>query len=286
MLNSVDTKNPAAVAVFVKRIFNELYPGAAHTLLDRGFVEIIKLFTGEHPGYLPIDLGYHNLEHTLQATVCLTFILEGAHKAGEDRQLSARQFELAIVAVLLHDTGYLKIRSDQQGTGAKYTLTHVLRSCAFAASYLPTIGAEEYEIADILSAINCTGPTNEIGRLTFHTAADKFVGCALATADYLGQMADPNYPRKLGVLFNEFRESDDFVNMPAAKRMFKSEEELTRRTPDFWEKFVWPRLNHQLDKVYHYLERPYPGGKNEYLDAISRNIAIVRERLAAESNAR
>lgn len=281
MLNSVDTKNPPAVAAFVRQVFDGLFPGAPRTLLDRAFDEIIALFTGRHPGYLPIDLGYHNLEHTLQATVCLAYILQGAHQAGEDRHLTPRQFELAIVAALLHDTGYLKIRSDESGTGAKYTLTHVLRSCAFAASYLPTIGAEEHEIAGILGAINCTGPTNEIGRLTFHSIADRFVGCALATADYLGQMADPSYPDKLGVLFNEFQESDNFVNMPTAKRLFKTPEELTRKTPDFWAKFVQPRLENQLDKVYRYLARPFPGGPNEYLEAVEKNIATVRERLAA-----
>jgi hypothetical protein len=281
MLNTVDTKSPASVAAFVRRKFGELFPGAQLTLVDRAFAEIEEMYTGRHPGYLPIDLGYHNLEHTLQATVCITFILEGAHQAGEDRQLTARQFELAVIAALLHDTGYLKHRFDTSGTGAKYTLTHVLRSCAFAASYLPTIGVEEHEIAGVLGAINCTGPAHEIGRLTFNTPTDRFIGCALATADYLGQMADPVYADKLTVLYGEFLESDNFVNKPFAKRLFKSAEDLTQKTPDFWVKFVRPRLDNQLDKVYRYLARPFPDGRNEYLEAVEQNIATIRERLTA-----
>ena len=283
MLNSVDTKSTSAVAKHTRAIFDGLFPGAKITLLNQAFADIEQLYTGHHPGYLPIDLGYHNLEHTLQATVCLTFLLQGAHLSGESHDLTPRQFELAIVTALLHDTGYLKIRSDESGTGAKYTLTHVLRSCAFAASYLPTIGSEAHEIGGVLSAINCTGPTNEIGRLTFNSPVDRFIGCAVATADYLGQMAAPDYPDKLRVLYDEFLESDNFLAMPAAKRMFKSSEDLTQKTPDFWMKFIQPRLDLQLDKAYRYLARPFPDGPNEYLLAIEKNIAVVRQRLAAKA---
>lgn len=283
MLNSVDTKNTSAVAGLTRRVFHELFPGAQLVLLNQAFDDIDKLFAGRHPGYLPIDLGYHNLEHTMQATVCLTYLLQGAHLSGEGHELSPRQFELAIITALLHDTGYLKIRSDESGTGAKYTLTHVLRSCAFAATYLPTIGTEEHEIAGVLSAINCTGPTNEIGRLSFSNPTDRFIGCAVATADYLGQMAAPDYPDKLEVLYSEFLESDNFLAMPQAKRIFKSPEDLTRKTPDFWEKFIRPRLDLQLEKTYRYLSRPFPHGPNAYLNAIERNIAIVRQRLAGST---
>lgn len=284
MLNSVDTKNAAAVASFARRVFHELFPDAKIELLNQAFDDIEKLFTGKHPGYLPVDLGYHNLEHTMQATVCLIFLLEGAQRSGAVPPLTPRQFELAILTALLHDTGYLKIRSDVSGTGAKYTLTHVLRSCAFSASYLPTIGIEEHEINGVLGAINCTGPTNEIGRLHFNNPTDRFIGCALATADYLGQMAAADYPDKLDVLYAEFLESDNFLGMPEARRMFKSPQDLTRKTPDFWAKFIRPRLVTQLDSAYKFLARPYPDGRNEYVEAVEKNIELVRERIAASAS--
>jgi len=59
-------------------------------------------------------------------------LIDGWHHAKATPLLSVRDFELAMAAVLLHDTGYLKLRSDREGTGAKYTLVHVhpqLRLC-------------------------------------------------------------------------------------------------------------------------------------------------------------
>ena len=277
MLPPVDTKNPAAVAALARQTFQRLFPGAVSTLLEPAFHGIELLFTGKHPDYQAIDLRYHDFEHTLQAVVCITVLLECAQRSGEVEPLSPRQFELAIAAALLHDAGYLKSRSDADGTGAKYTLTHVLRSCAFAASYLPTLGVNEHEIASVLSAINCTGPNNEIGRLQFDHPIDCFIGCALATADLLGQMSAPDYPQKLEVLFGEFHESDNFVAMPRDRRRFKSPQDLVLKTPYFWTKVIRPRLDSEFRKVYRFLAVPYPDGPNAYLDAVERNIAIVRE---------
>lgn len=283
MLPPVDTKNPAAVALLARNIFLQLFPGASPTLLDRAFQDIELLFSGRHPDYQAIDLRYHDFEHTLQATVCLTFLLEGAQQSGESGQLTARQFELAIAAALLHDSGYLKARSDESGTGAKYTLTHVLRSCAFAASYLPTLGVNEKEIARVLSAINCTGPNNEIGRLQFDDPTECLIGCSLATADLLGQMAAADYPDKLEVLYGEFLESDNFVAMPRERRRFKSPQDLVLKTPYFWAKVIRPRLDTDFKAVYRFLARPYPAGPNAYLDGVERNIAIVRQRTDAKA---
>jgi hypothetical protein len=276
LMPPVDTKNPSAVTTLVRTIFLGLFPGAIPTFLDRAFQEVELLFAGRHPGYQAIDLRYHDFEHTLQATVCLALLLEGAQQSGEIEKLTPRQYELAIAAALLHDSGYLKVRTDEGGTGAKYTLTHVLRSCAFAASYLPTLGVNEKEIAGVLGAINCTGANNEIGRLKFDDPTDVFIGCALATADLLGQMAAPDYPHKLEVLYGEFRESDEFVAVPRDRRRFKSPQDLVLKTPHFWTQVIRPRLDQDFKAVYRFLARPYPGGPNEYLDAVERNIAIVR----------
>ena len=45
-------------------------------------------------------------------------------------------FEFGMLAILMHDTGYLKKRGDNEGTGAKYTLTHVDRSIQFAGELM------------------------------------------------------------------------------------------------------------------------------------------------------
>ena len=278
---TVDTRSPAAVAGFVLGVFSDLFPGASRTWIERVFADTESVFTGNHPAYAANDLQYHDFEHTLQATVCLVHLLAGRHHAGAEPRASASQFELTVVAVLLHDTGYLKLRADTAGSGAKYTFCHVLRSCAFAASYLPTIGANPDEIEAVIGAINCTGPSNQIGRLEFRDPVEQVLGCALATADYLGQLAAPDYPEKLEKLFAEFEESETFVNVPPSERAFKSPQHLIEQTPKFWERFVLPRLEDDFKGVYRYLATPYPEGPNPYMLAATRNIAAIKSRISA-----
>jgi len=274
----VDTKNGRAVEKFVEGKFVEMYPGASLAWLKRIFRDMQILFEGKHPDYAAVDIGYHDFEHTLQATVCITLVLEGRHIAGVEPLVSARQFELAVASVLLHDAGYLKLRSDKEGTCAKYTFCHVLRSCAFAASYLPALGTTTTEVEAVLGAINCTGPTKEISRLHFREPVDRIIGCALATADYLGQMAAADYPDELEILYNEFRESDDYIHQPESQRMFKSAAELQARTPLFWKKFVRAKLESDFQALYRFLARPYPNGPNPYIEAVEKNIAIIEAR--------
>jgi hypothetical protein len=280
MLPKVDFDNPNAVAEFVRARFGELFPTSSPALLQRLFGDVEDMFAGRDPAYAPIDLKYHNLRHTLMATVCMALILEGKCASDGDRGMGPRDFELAIAAVLLHDSGYLKLKNDTQGTGAKYTYCHILRSCAFAASYLPLVGATDVEIESVLSAINCTGPNSEIGRLLFRNAISRVVGCALATADYLAQLSDPLYPDKLGELYAEFCESDDFAHVPQEMRAFKSEEDLVCRTPGFWVHFVKPKLETDYEAVYRYLEKPLGSGRNGYIAAAEQNFAKIGRRIS------
>lgn len=279
MFPPVDTKNAHATAEFVQGRFTAMYPGAPQ-LLGTLFCDVVQLFSGEHPDYAAVDIRYHDLEHTLQATVCLALLFEGYQKAGAAPALTPRHFELGMAGVLLHDAGYLRLRSDRAGTGAKYTFCHVLRSCAFAASYLPTLGVDEVEIAGVLGAISCTGPTKEISRLYFRDPVERFIGCALASADYLGQMAATDYPDELEILYHEFEESDNFVHVPEPKRLFKSAQDLVAKTPKFWTHVVLPKLEKDFMGVYHYLAASYPAGHNAYVQAVERNIALIERRLA------
>ncbi len=277
----VDTRDVAAVQQFVQRRFEALYPSAELAWFPTALQHIVRCFGGHTTDYAPIDLRYHDLEHTLQAVVCAALILSGRHAARVVPRIDAHHFELALMAALLHDTGYLKLRSDTQGTGAKYTYCHVLRSCAFAASYLPTVGANADDIETVLAAINCTGPLNEISRLRFQAPVDEIIGCVVASADFLGQMAAPDYPDKLRILFGEFEESDNYLQVPPELRMFKSAEDLVTRTPHFWHRYVLPKLEADFHGVYHFLAHPYPTGRNPYLDAIEAGIAEIQRRLSS-----
>lgn len=275
-----NTSDVDAVLGFVEDLFVSDYHGNP-AWLRRVFKDVGTLFTGGHPDFRAIDLRYHDLEHTLQATVCLAELLHGRLKARAHPVLTARHFELGVASALLHDCGYLRSRSDQGGTGAKYTFCHVLKSCAFAATYLPTLGTTDQEVETVLAAINCTGPSQEVSRVHFRHPVDRILGCALGTADYVAQMAAPDYPSKLLVLFDEFKESDDFLSIPESRRLFRSPSDLVAKTPAFWQNFVLPKLEIDFHALYRFLPA-HASSHRGYLAAIERNIAALQAASSAD----
>jgi len=187
-------------------------------------------------------------------------------------------FELALLAILLHDTGYLKRRNDTQGTGAKYTLTHVSRSNDFAEKLLSEKGLAATEIRSVQNMIRCTGLNAEVATIPFTNELERNLGFALATADLLGQMAAPDYIDKLDILFQEFDESNRFSSPAQGPGIYKSADELRRKTPQFWCDYVLPKINQDFHGLYKYLNDPFPSGPNQYLDAVNSNIdRLVRE---------
>ncbi|HWZ93741.1 MAG TPA: hypothetical protein VNW30_00960 [Opitutaceae bacterium] len=280
MVTGINTNSAPAIAAAAQAAFRKMFPRASTGIIDRLIFDVRRMFTGHYLDYQAADLNYHNFEHTLQAALCFVQLLLGRHGTRLEPRLTPRQAELGLAAVLMHDTGYLKLRSDRAGTGAKYTHVHVLRSCAFAATYLPTVGVTPYELEGVLGAIRCTGPNSRVKQLHFKTQVEELIGCALATADYLAQMAAPDYPDKLEFLFREFHEADAFANVPPGQREFKSTEELVAHTPDFWSKEVFPKLKKEYKGLYRFLAQPYPSGPNAYIIAIEHNIATIKARIA------
>ncbi len=259
-----------------------LDPTSPATLV-RAVVPLVRdLFAGHYLDFQPCDLRYHNFQHTLRATLCFIDIAQGRLRDRAEPTFTPRDFELGFAAIMLHDSGYLKLRSDTGGTGAKYTFSHVLRSCAIAASVLPQLGVTLEELDNTLVAIRCTGTNSRIDRLHFKDPVQRITGCMVATADYLGQMADPGYNEKLPALFAEFEEAYEFNHVPLDKRPFKTADELIARTPDFWRNFVRPKLDDEFEAVHRHLSAPATSecpGANLYLDTVETNIA----RLAARS---
>ncbi len=241
-----------------------------------------RLFTGRFWSYQPIDLRYHDLLHTLQATQVYLDLAASAQRNLPAGQIpSLRQLQLGFAAILLHDTGYLKARGDEEGTGAKYTHCHVLRSCALAASVLPALACSPVEIDDILGAIRSTGLKGNPAEADFTDERARLIACMVATADYIGQMAAPEYPEKLACLFAEFDEAEDYSGTPKERRAFQSPGALIAATPAFWNGYVLPRLETDFAGVYRLLAAPHTAGMNPYLAAIERNIATIAARPAA-----
>ncbi len=283
MFPSIDTKSAMTVANATMAVFSKMYEGQKPQLLPVLFRDVEAMFGGRYMDFRPVDTPYHDLEHTLQVTWCLVQILAGRWHADAEPRIDGRTYELAVAAALLHDTGYLKTKSDTEGTGAKYTFTHVLRSCAVASSYLPSVGVNLSEIEKVLCAIRCTDSSAVVSRQCFSDPLAGLVGCALATADFLGQMSVPDYLDELVRLYAEFHESDLFAAVPPQQRKFRSAQDLIEKTPHFWRTVVLPRLNGELQGLHRFLSNPYPDGPNPYLEAVEKNIALVSAAAAAHT---
>lgn len=89
----------------------------------------------------------------------------------------------------------------------------------------------------------------------------------VCTADFLGQMSDPNYLKKLPALYREFEEAYETRGLPHELRPFSSYEDLRAKTPSFWRHFVLPKLTCECREAYRYLM--LPGIGNPYLDAVA-----------------
>jgi len=266
----------AAVSEILYASFARMFPGKNTTIGPQALHDVESMFEGRYLDYQANDMPYHNLQHTLQVAVCFNAIMEGRHNAGIEPQMTSRQYELGVIAVFFHDTGYLKLRADRDGTGAKYAFTHVLRSCSFASSYLPALGVSLPELDSVLAMIRCTSFTQGSRHFHFQDAIEGITGCAVATADYLAQMAAPDYPESLKNLFAEIEESDNYAQVPARQRRYRSADELIADTPTFWQSFVLPRLERELLGVYRFLATPYPDGPNPYIEAIETNIEKIK----------
>ncbi|HXG48631.1 MAG TPA: hypothetical protein VNO52_13470 [Methylomirabilota bacterium] len=284
MFQEIDTRVPGEVERQVQQIYLRLFPAGDRFFVATAFDWAGQCFEGRHPDYQPIDARYHDFEHTLQGTLCLARLLEGRHRAQIRPELPERQFQLALLAILFHDTGYLKRRDDHEGTGAKYTLVHVARSTQFAADFLSRQGFQSAEIRAVQNMISCTGVNADLDSIPFQNDTERLLGFALASADLLGQMAARDYIDKLPVLFLEFREAARQGGDKAARfAAYTSAEALMRNTPEFWHGYVLPRIQDDFEGVYRFLNDPYPDGPNEYIRRVEANLERLRRKLEAGS---
>ena len=282
MFLPVVTKDPTAVEVEVQTAYLGIFSKGDRLFVPRVFGWAIECFTGNYADYQAVDAQYHDFEHTLQGTLCMARLLHARHRTGAKPVLTEKFFQLGIIGILLHDTGYLKHRSDTKGTGAKYTATHVQRSAEFAQQLLGEKCFSPTDIKSVQNMICCTGIDAPLTGIPFQGELEKMVGHALATADLLGQMAADDYVDKLPILYAEFAEAakhdrghTDFISK------FGGARDLIQRTPAFWQDYVLPLLDREFNNIHHFLNDPYPDGPNEYVRRIEAHIDTIRRRTAA-----
>lgn len=285
MCFEVDTKDTVAVKGVVEGVFTTIFPDADKSFVAEFFGWALDCFKGRYKDYQEIDARYHDLEHTMQGTLCMVKLLQGRHQAEEKPRLTQELFKLGLLAILFHDTGYLKKQKDTEGTGAKYTLTHVKRSKQFAALFLSERNLQPHEIKAIQNMISCTGVGVDLDSIPFHNPLERIVGYSLGTADLVGQMAAKDYIDKLPILYTEFEESLKYSKDKSTSAViFDSAEDLMQKTPGFWEHYVLPKINNDFFGLYKLLAEPPVDGHNPYIEKIEANMNQLKKILAKKGN--
>ncbi len=277
LLENLKTTDFREVAKAVLEIQAEAFPKVDASMISQLFEDVTAIFKGTFWNYQAMDTVYHDLEHTLQVTLCWVRMVANRNQLQIDPVMTDQDFIIGLHGVLLHDIGFLKEIGDHEGTGAKFTFVHEKRSCELAYLYLDKKGWSKQDISAVQHLISCTGPRSIIDAVPFNNKLERIMGESVCSADYIGQMSDPAYLHKLPALFLEFEESDNYRNIPAEKRMFKSTEELFRGTPIFWEKLVIPKLEKECHGLYKYLAQPFPDGINPYLKKIEEHVNIIQK---------
>ena len=183
--------------------------------------------------------------------------------------ISEEFVHIGLIATLGHDTGFIKETGDTEGSGGKYTLVHVDRSIKFIGRYLLERKFYPMQIQYVKNIISCTGLWAELSSIPFTLEEERETGYILGTADYLGQMSDPNYPEKLPELYKEYKQGG-FLE-------YASADDLINKTPEFFDKFLMRRITEDYHSVYRFAANHF-GGENLYIEGIERNIARIKER--------
>ena len=277
-LASIDFAGTADARVLTRERRAHAFGPQDDAWIDEHMDAIEDLFAGRDPQFQAMDTAYHDIAHTLQATLCLAEMLHNRHLSATTPRIDADDFRRALVAVLFHDIGYLKTRDDTEGSGAKYTHLHEKRSCDFARSYLARQGWPSDDIRSVEVLISATGPSADVTRIEFGSEVERVLGQAVCTADYVGQLSDPGYPDKLKLLFGEFAESYRYQQIPEQQWPFPSYEAMLRGTPGFYSIFVHHKLHVECAGICRYLEHPLTG-ENRYFESIERNMAAIARRI-------
>ena len=196
--------------------------------------------------YHKLETKYHDIYHFITSTA----VFLDLYSSIVDKQIIEKNesdFFCGVVAAMYHDIGFLKLKEDDNGTGAQYINTHVERGCHFIGNNFDNILTEE-EKSRICGLIMVTDYFKKVENLeTDH------VGACVALGDWLSQMGDEQYVEKLDKLYQEFDEFQKYHNL----NMYNGLKDLISKTPGFWYKLVKPLLNNKFYALYEYTSSNY-----------------------------
>ncbi len=265
----IDVENPKAVLGEVKIIITLAIPEFDFMPFDKVFFDIVRLFRGEFQDYRKCNTEYHDLNHTLDTLLAMARLVHGSFI--KNNKISEKNVVLGLISALLHDTGYIQTVDDRLGTGAKYTLEHVIRSLLFMEKYYANNG---YSLSDFKFCNNCissTGSNTRVNTINFSSHEEEKVAKMLGTADLLSQMADRNYLEKLLFLYYEFKEGSVLG--------YESEVDLLKKTLRFYTS-IETRLADELGNYALFLSDHFKARwnieKDLYKESIEKNIKYLK----------
>lgn len=170
------------------------------------------------------DALFHDVDHTIMVSLAGQAIIEGKHL--REGGVTPRDWMHFMIAVICHDIGYVKgvCRNDlndtfatgvgnetvfisPEGTDVALTPYHVDRSKLFVRERFETGLLQDMTkqldtdlIASYIEMTRFPSPDGELYKDT------KGSGGLVRAADFVGQLGDPDYLRKVPALFYEFHE--------------------------------------------------------------------------------
>ena len=249
--------NPTAVVI--DAFVNELRNGytSTYTNLEPDYPGII-----DYVGHMALELiansdaPYHDLGHTICVTLLGQEVLKGKHL--REGGVSPRDWLHFIISLLCHDIGYVRgiCRDDKQGryvtgkghgtvelsegaTDASLTPYHIDRGMLFVRERF----AKNRHIDVEVICANIEYTRFPVPAENEAKAATDYPGL-LRASDLMGQLADPNYMRKISALFAEFAETG--INGTLG---YNSSASLRAAYPKFFWSVVTPYIGDALSNL-------------------------------------
>jgi hypothetical protein len=256
-----------------KLIVQSMSPDTDLTNVKNVFDEVMCLFTGAYPGYIPIQTPYHDLRHTLDVFMCSVRLMHGIHLS--ETPLNAEEIQMIMVAALLHDVGYAQKVAEASGSGAQFTQIHVSRGIDFMALNLGSWLIPANWETPLRQIIRCTDLRVNLADINFSTPRIRLLGQIVGSADIVGQMADRNYLEKLLFLYSEFKEAN-YGNC-------ENTHDLLKKSQAFYitiRKTLEGELGGKYRRLNFHFNNWIGEDKNFYVESIENNIRYLEKVIA------
>lgn len=269
----VDMNDRKDVIDSIAEIFSYSFPNADFSDVRSVFNHVGAMYDGKVSGYQACDINYHDFRHTEDVALATARMIDGAILSGFE--FSPDMVKIAIIAAVMHDVGYLKESGDNDGTGAKYTKTHVARSGDFMYDFFGKYNKKGTS-ETTRNMIDCTDLMKKPKDIPFKTESAKVLGMILGSADLIAQMADRTYLEKLPHLYDEFVQG----GIPAYSDAF----DLLAKTAGFY-KVQKARLEDDLNSMYSFAGLHFSKrlgiDSDLYSEAIDSNFSYLEKVVAA-----